>query len=253
MAGRVTSVDPASAVAEANVTAFFRHRADLPIPCSAALISSLSRLRGSDDPVVTFGRLPKACVPEFADGCQVELLDEAEPLFRVRHPASSDEGPEEVTGPRIDPEQVLSTPFRVLSGFGYRSYAGVVTHWWTSRTPSESDAVIADLMVTHLVSLVDHERLVALVTRAEDRAASLALQAISGRTISLAVGIVMHEKGLVAEEAEDVLRQSAASTGTCLHHVAVGVVRSRSLASKPTRNGGRPSATDRPRRLLDRT
>jgi hypothetical protein len=246
VAGRVTSVGPAPSMAEANVGAFFRHRADTPVPCPAALIGSLSRLRGSDDPVVTFGRLPGICVPEFADGCQVEVSDGTEPLFRVRHPVGSDDGPDAVTGPRVGPDQVLSTPFRVVSGIGYPSYAGVVTHWWTSRTPSEADAVIADLMVKHLVALVDHERMMAVVMRAEDQAASLALQAISGRTINVAIGIVMHENGLAAEEAEDRLRQSAGITGTCLHQVAAAVVRRRSLVSRSAaRNGARPIREDR--------
>ena len=93
MAERTTSGGTASAVAEADLDAFFRHRDDVPIPGRAALISSLGRLRGSDDPVVTFAGLPRACVPEFADGCQVELSDGTQPLFRVTHPVSSDDGP----------------------------------------------------------------------------------------------------------------------------------------------------------------
>jgi ANTAR domain len=232
MADRLTSGNASPPISEADLGAFFRGRADVPAARGAALIGSLSRLRGSDDPVVTFGRLPAACVPEFADGCEVELSNGAEPLFRVRYPASLDSGPEPVTTHRVGPDQVLSTPFRANSRIGYPSYAGVVTHWWTSRTPSESDAVIADLMVKHLASLVDHERLMAVVAQAEDRTAGLALQAISGRTINLAIGIVMHENGFAAEEAEDLLRQSAVITGTCLHQVAMGVVRSRSLVSE---------------------
>jgi hypothetical protein len=235
MVGRMTVSEAPPPIAEADLGAFFRERADVPAACGAALISSLSRLSGSDDPVVTFGRLPSACVPEFADGCEIELSEGAEPLFRVSHPASFYDGPEPVTAHRVGPDQLLSTPFRANSRVGYPSYAGVVTHWWSSRTASESDAVIADLMVKHLVWLVDHERLMAVVAQAEDRAAGLALQAISGRTINLAIGIVMHENGLAAEEAEELLRQSAGTTGTCLHQVAMGVVRSRSLRTEDLR------------------
>lgn len=253
VAERVTSVDPPSFMAAANLAAYFRHRADAPSAWSAPLISSLSRLRGCEDPVVTFARLPGACVPEFADGCQVELSDGSEPPFRVEHPASSDDGPGPVTRQGVRANQVLSTPFLVGSRTGYPSYAGVVTHWWTRRTPTESDALVADLMVKHLVSLVDQEQLMAQVARAEERAASLALQAISGRTINLAIGIVMHENGLAAEEAEDLLRHSAGITGTCLHQVAAGIVRSRSLgASKTGRIGARQGGEHRPARSPDR-
>jgi hypothetical protein len=240
MAVRIVSADDASAIVAANLGAFFRGRADVPIPRRAALTSSLDRIRGSDDPVVTFGRMPGACVPEFADGCQVELSDEAQPSFRVVHPARSDDDPGSVTAPPVGPEQILATPFRVLSRFGYPSYAGVVTHWWAGRKPSESDAVIADLIIKHVVALVDHERLMAAVARAEDRAADLALQAISGRTISLATGIVMRQNGLEANDAEDLLRQSARIIGSGLHQVAAGVVRSGSLGvSRAARNGVR--------------
>jgi hypothetical protein len=230
MAGRTSSGDVTPAIAEADLDAFFRHRADVPTACHAALIGSLSRLRGSEDPIVTFGGLPRACVPEFADGCQVELADGTEPLFRATHPDRPADGSESVTGHPVDPGRVLTTPFRVVSRTGYPSYAGVVTHWWTGRTPSESDAVIADLMVKHLVALIDHERLMAAVARAEDRAASLALEAISGRVISLATGIVMHQDRLAADDAEGLLRQSAGMTGRSLHQLAASVVRSGSLA-----------------------
>jgi len=229
MTGRTGSGDAPPAVAEADLSAFFRHRADAPTPCGAGLIGSLSRLSGSDDPVVAFGGLPGACVPEFADGCQVELEDGTEPPFRVTHPAGPAEIPGQATDPSDVPDQVLCTPFRVVSRSSYPSYAGVVTHWWTGRAPSGSDAVIADLMVKHVVALVDHERVMAAVARAEDRAAALALQAISGRTISLATGIVMYQDRLAADDAENLLRRSAKITGRSLHQVAASVVRSGSL------------------------
>jgi hypothetical protein len=226
MTGRTASGTAAPSMLEANLDAFFRHRGDVAAPRSAALSRSLSRLRGSDDPIVAFGRLPQACVPDFADGCQVELADGTGPLFRAVRPVSPGEDPDSATARS---EHVLVTPFRAVSVSGDPSYAGVVTHWWIARAPTESDAVIADLMVTHLTALVEQERLMAAVARAEDRAATLALGSISGRTIGLAVGIVMHQNGLQADDAEHMLRQLAGRTATDLHQVAAGVVRSGSL------------------------
>jgi hypothetical protein len=230
MAERITSGGTASTIAEANLDAFLRHRDDVPTASCAALISSLNGLRASDDPVVTFAGLPRACVPDFADGCHVELSNGTEPLFRVTHPASSADGPERTAAQPVGSDQMLLTPFGVVSRTGYPSYAGVVTHWWTDRAPSEGDAAIADLMVKHLIALVDHERLMAAVARAEDRAASLALEAISGRTINLATGIVMRQNGLAADDAEDLLRQSARMTGRGVAQVAADVVLSGALA-----------------------
>jgi ANTAR domain len=237
MAERMTSGDPASTVAEADLDAFFRHRGDVPTAGCTPLTRSLSRLRGSDDPVVTFAGLPRACVPEFADGCQVELSDGAEPLFRVTHPVSSAEGPGRTADHPVGPDQMLLTPFRVASRTGYPSYAGVVTHWWTGRAPSESDAAIADLMVKHLIALVDRERLMAAVARAEDQAASLALEAISGRTINLAIGILMHQNGLPPDDAEVLLRQSARTAGTGLAQMAASVVRCGAVADSAASHG----------------
>jgi hypothetical protein len=237
MAERTSSGDTASTAAEADLDAFFRHRDDVPTAGCAALISSLGRLRGSDDPVVTFAGLPRACVPEFADGCQVELSDGTEPLFRVKHPVGSADDPEPHAGQPAAADQMLLTPFRVASRAGYPSYAGVVTHWWTGRAFSKSDAVIADLMVKHLIALVDHERLMVAVARAEDQAASLALEAISGRAINLATGIVMHQYGLAPDDAEDLLRQSARTAGKGLAQMAASVVRSGALVDSAASHG----------------
>jgi hypothetical protein len=237
MADRIPSGSTAPIVAEADLDVFFRHRDDVPPACRATLTRSLSRLRGSDDPVVTFAGLPQACVPEFADGCQVELSDGTEPPFRARHPVSQADGPGRTAAHHAGSDRMLLTPFRVVSRDGYPSYAGVVTHWWAGREPSEGDAAIADLMVKHLIALVDRERLMAAVARAEDRAASLALEAISCRTIDLATGIVMRQNGLVADDAEDLLRQSARMTGRSLAQVAAGVVRSGALAGSAAPHG----------------
>jgi ANTAR domain len=230
MDDRVGSGDSASGMVAADLGAFFRHRDDVATACCAALISSLSGLRGSDDPVVTFAGLPRACVPVFADGCQVELSDGTEPPFRAAHPAGSADRPEPAAACTAGSDHMLLTPFRVVSRTGYPSYAGVVTHWWAGRVPSESDAVVADLLVKHLIALVDHERLMVAVARAEDRAASLALEAISGRTINLATGVVMHQHGLAPDDAEDLLRQSARMAARGLAQVAADVVRSGTLA-----------------------
>jgi hypothetical protein len=219
----------------ADLAAFLRHRADVPAARGAALAGSLGALRASEDPVVTFGGLPGACVPAFADGCQVELSDHTGPLVRVSHPAS---GP----GPDQAAERMLLTPFQAASRAGYPPYAGLITHWWDGRAPGDSDAAIAGLLVHHLTALVDHERLMAALARAEDQAASLALQAIAGRTITLAAGIIMHQYGVTPDQAEILLRQSAKTAGTSLAQMAITITGTKALPDPaPPRNQAAPS------------
>jgi hypothetical protein len=217
-------------VAQADLDTFFRHQSDRPLPSPAELIGALSRLPESDDPVVTFAHLARACVPAFADACEVELSDGQESLFRVRHPVGQADGPDRAEAQVAGPRRILLTPFRAASRTGYPSYAGVVTYWWACRAPTEGDAVIADLMVKHAIALVDRQRLMAAVAQAEDRAANLAIEAISGRVVSLATGVIMHQRGLSQDDAEDVLRRAATTAGGSLPAVAVSVVHHRSLA-----------------------
>jgi hypothetical protein len=245
MVGSTGSGDSASRVAEADLDAFCRPGDDVPAACRAALISSLGGLRRSDDPVVMFAGLSRACVPDFADGCQVELSDGAERPFRAVHSVSPPDGRLPAAGHPAGPDHVLLTPFRAASRTGYPSYAGVVTHWWTGRVPSPSDATIADLVVRYLIALVDQERLLVAVARAENQAADLALEAISGRTVNLATGIVMHQVGLASDSAEDLLRQSARTAARSLAQVAASVVRSGALAGSPVPRG-RPVPVARP-------
>jgi hypothetical protein len=219
----MSAADRSGLAAQSDLDAFFRGRDDVPKPPGETLLGSLGRLRRSDDPVVAFAGLPAACVPAFADGCHVELSDGAEPLLRVAHPATA------VCPPPAGPGSLLLTPFQVASGTGHPSYGGVVTHWWAGRAPSAADATIAGLIVGHVVALIDRERLMAAVARAEELAASLALRAVSGRTISIATGVVVHQHQLGPDEAGELLRACAREQRAGLPEIAAAVVLARSL------------------------
>jgi hypothetical protein len=82
------------------------------------------------------------------------------------------------------------------------------------------------------------------VARAEDRAASLALEAICGRTVNLATGIVMHQHRLAADDAENMLRRSARIAGRGLAQVAAGVVRSGAFAASAVSASPRGQVSD---------
>jgi hypothetical protein len=254
MADRVVRTSPSPA--GADLDAFRRHRGDTPAPSPSSLVSALANLPAGDDPAVVFARLAQACVPAFADGCSVEISDGDQPPFRAVFPADTADPPavgrsSSAASRLTGPGEILHTPFLVPSRSGYPSYAGVLTLWWTSRTPTETDAIVADLMARHAIALVDRERLMAAVGRSDDRAAEVALEAISGRTINMAIGIVMHQRALRPEEAEEVLRQAGAATGRSLYEVATYVVRSGVLAdpapdTAPARKAARPRGPLRP-------
>jgi hypothetical protein len=232
----ITLDDTQTAVAQPDL---FLHRRDVPDACCSPLTRSLNRVRGSADPVVSFASLARACVPDFADGCQVELSDGTEPSFRIAHPANAGDSRLRTAVAPVGSHQTLLTPFRAESRTGYPSYAGLATFWWNGRAPSESDAAIADLMIRHLIAVVDRERLTAAVAQAEDRAARLALEAVCGRTIDVATGIVMHQNRVSADDAEKLLRRSARIAGREFAQVAASVVRSGALADSAA-SPGRP-------------
>jgi ANTAR domain len=214
-----------------NLDAFRRHRSQTPSPSSPALVRALNDVPVSDDPAVTFGGLVRACVPDFADSCAVQLSDATGPPFHATCPdgALAPDG----SSPKVDhgsrPDAFLHTPFRVPSRCGYPPYAGVLTFWWTERIPTDSDAVVADLLVKHAIAVVDRERLMAALGQADDRAAQVALDAICGRTINLATGIVMHQRRLSQQAAEELLRRAAQASGGSLYTVAAQVLRAGSF------------------------
>jgi ANTAR domain len=215
-------------LAGSNLDAFRRHREEAPAVSPSALIAALNDARASDDPAITFASLARACVPEFADGCEIELSDGGagdEPIFRAAFPPDSP-GPGGLSAEIQDagPDHIVHTRFRAPSRAGYLSYAGVLTHWWMSRPPTESDTVAADLMAKYAMALVDRERLMAALTRTDDQAAEVVLAAIAGRTINMAIGIVMRQHALSEGEAEKLLREAGSSTGSSLYETATHVV-----------------------------
>jgi hypothetical protein len=211
---------------------------------------ALDALPVCDDPAATFAGLVRACVPDFADSCAVELSDGTGPPFRATCPerALAPDGSSPMADRDSRPDGLLHAPFRVPSRSGYPPYAGVLTFWWNGRIPTDSDAVVADLMAKHAIAVVDRERLMAALAQSDDRAAQVALDAISGRTINLATGIVMHQRTLSQQAAEELLRRAAHATGASLYTVAGQVLRAGSL-DDPAPVGAARGRVAPPRRL----
>lgn len=190
-----------------DLDAFRRYRAQLPAGFAHPLSEALSRLGVSDQPAVLFARLANVVVPGLADGCDVELLEGGDALLR----ASVGELP--ATG-RGELDGMLRLPVQGAGCGSHPSYTGVLTLWWTARPPSSAEIMAADLLVRHLVSLVDVERLKSVVGESDSRAARSAVDAIASRPINMAVGVVMHQFNSNEDDAEERLREYA------LHAVA---------------------------------
>jgi ANTAR domain len=189
----------------------------------------------SADPAVVLSSLARGCVPAFSDSCSVELSEGVEPLFRVGFPLSGEESvaaePEPVTARATarNHGHAVSTSFKAASALGFPSYAGVFLHFWNSREPTQEDAIIARLLVDHVIAVVHSERLAQGKAQAEERAAKLALDLISSRTEGEAIGILTAKRHVGREEALRLLRRASRASERTLFEVAADVIQTGDL------------------------
>jgi hypothetical protein len=152
-------------------------------PRSAREIEKAMRgIRPSDEPAVVLSSLARSSNPSFSDACAVELSEGTQPHFRVRFPMPGEDAPvcADASAPLLMRNTIITT-FQAGSGHGYASFAGVVVHSWAEREPTEDDAIIARLLVDLALAIVQRERFAQKAARADDRAAKLALELITGR------------------------------------------------------------------------
>jgi hypothetical protein len=197
-------------------------------------------LRRSAEPAVVLSSLARTCVPSFSDGCAVELSEGLDPVFRVSYPLPGDDpapegnasgGNRSPAGPITD--KVVTTSFQMPSAFGRPSFAGHVIHSWKLRIPAASGALIARLLVDEALAVVRYERLAEAAAEAETRSAQLALEAMTGRAIGEATGIVMATRHLAKTAAADLLKAASRQSGRTLHEVALEVVHAGALVHGP--------------------
>jgi hypothetical protein len=206
---------------------------------------AVRRLAASADPAVVFSSLARSCVPSFGDSCCVELSDGVAPLFRMAFPIAEEQSiaaePGSVGVSAIAPRShgnAVSTSFQAASALGFPSYAGVVSHFWDAREPTEEDAIIARLLVDHAVALVHAERLAQRQAEAEERASKLALELITSRAEGEAIGIltVKHQAG--REEVLRLLRRASHARGRTVYEIATDVIRTGELGWPLVRSSG---------------
>jgi hypothetical protein len=229
-------------------TAMTAHGAPVPSP-SVALRDSVPEvvlaMRGlvpSAEPPVVLSSLARSCVPSFSDGCSVELSEGTDPLFRVSYPPQEEDGPaggpwpcSDETGAEPAAGSVVTTSFEVRASSGWPSYAGVIAHIWHSHVPAQSDSIIARLLVDRAIALVEHQRLAEGATSADERSAQLALETMTARAIGEGTGIIMATRRMTSADALDALKKIGRSEGRNVYEIALEVVRTGALRSRPDR------------------
>jgi hypothetical protein len=140
--------------------------------------SVISGIVCSDEPAVVLSSLARASSPAFSDACAVELSEGTESLFEITFPLPDEAAVPAYPGKRW---KSVTTPFQASSGHGFASFAGVLTHSWAERDPTEDDAIIARLIVDHALAVLQRERMALALADADDRAAKLAIELITSR------------------------------------------------------------------------
>lgn len=206
----------------ANLDAFRRRRGDVTgATATSRVVAAVDSVPRSADPGVVFAALTRAVVSAgFCDRCSVELTDGGGVPFRAVFPA--DGGPRAGTE---QPERVFATGMHGSPGAGSSSYAGVVTYLWARSHITDAERSVAELLTRQATSIVEGERLTKLLAEAQDRASELTMRGIAGRTVDLAVGIVMSGQSVSESTAEQLLRQHARTRRVGLWEVASDVVR----------------------------
>jgi len=135
----------------------------------------------SDEPAVVLSSLARASNPAFSDACALELSEGTDALFRVSFPLADEDAVSPAARNAGKPWKSVTTPFQARSEHGFGSFAGVVTHSWARGDPTEDDAIIARLLVDQALAVLRRERMARALARADDRAAKLAIELITGR------------------------------------------------------------------------
>ena len=206
-----------------------------------ALERKLRDVVDSAEPAVVLSSLARCCSTCFCDMCAIELSEGTEDLFRIRFPMADDDS--SASGHGASPRDaalasapglmVAATEFRAPSGHGYPAFAGVVTYVWYEHEPTESDAMVARLLVDRALAIVGQQRLAESATQAEARAAKLAIELITSRAEGEATGILMAKHRVTSHEALQLLRQLSRTSRHSLDRVAADVIRAAGLDAIP--------------------
>ncbi len=247
------AVEPSAT--SANLDAFRRRRGDATgATATSKVVAAVDGVPRSADPGVVFAALARAVVSAgfsdwaarglpgaprgllaravvsagFSDSCAVELTEGGGVPFRAVFPGDGGEraGTEEPGG-------VLAIGMHGSPGAGASSYAGVVTYMWARGHIIAAERSVAELLTRQATSIVEGERLAKLLAEAQDRASELTMRGIAGRTVDLAIGIVMHGHSIPESTAEQLLRHHARTRRIGLWEVADDVVRRGRLVLTP--------------------
>lgn len=195
------------------------------------VVYGLHRLVDSVQPAVVFTALARLLVPQLSDSCEVVIIEQGTPGYRIAFPHRSTHGsaPSDTQPSATADHHVLSTPIVGISGIG-RTYVGtMVCRWDRARAPDPTEAAAAEVAVDYAVAVIDYARLNSALDDAEAEAVNLKVALASSREIGIAVGVLMGRNLITREVAFDLLRTVSHDHKLRLGDIAAHIVGSDDL------------------------
>lgn len=226
------------------------------------------------DALDLFTDLAAACVPTFCDSVQFDLTADGAGALSASFPPAADgaasadhagaQGPS-VDGRRPDDGddfQQRTSPGRIVIAVhsqltpGESAVVGTITCTWNDHSrPTEADALVARLLADQTVAKLRLKSLDAALQKQLTRAANLEEALATNREIGQAIGILMANLHLTAEQAFEQLRTASQHTHRKLREIAADVAETGVLTLAPelvraqAKSG--PSSDGRPERRSD--
>ncbi len=187
-----------------------------------SVLTALPQLVCSVEPAIVFASLATVAVPRYADACRVRLREQDGQTHRIQRPTP--QGCPGVDSADLVDGLVVSLDEPPSDDGAHIGYQVRLAFTWQDPTrPTDSDAVIAQLLADRAVDLIRHERLAVQARASAERAANLEIALQTNREIAQALGILMATYKLTHQHAFDLLRDVSQHTHRKLRDVAAEV------------------------------
>jgi hypothetical protein len=189
--------------------------AEEPNASLSTVMQAANSLARSADPDAVFESLVQRCAPLVCEAATATVSRLDGRIYATTWPAGALQR-------RSRPVSVV-TEFNAPASGDYAGYHGLVSLQFAHQ--DESRPFIAQLLVDRAMAMVERERLVEAVDSRKAEVDHLELALSSNREIGIAVGILMVNHRLTAEQAFDLLSRASQRTNRKLREIALEVAR----------------------------